>query len=203
MEKLERVFVKMGQVSDKLSYDALRTGLQAQIGQLGHVIGQWDDKIAKQKNFFQIAVNECRKEEALEEQKADTLPKLLSDDYANWQNEYNLSASLIGSYKLDAVLTPALVCYAGIGCPRTICACWTRNSERYRLHRRIVEIIVERDYFYNTSLNKEFLKFAEEEIYISPNFMLILQVNAPILSNSDSVNKFLCHRYTNQLNPAQ
>lgn len=81
-------------------------------------------------------------------------------------------------------------------------AVFLKNSERYPLQSRIVEILLERDYFYNARLNKEFLKFGQEEIYISPSFKLILHVNTPIYANSDSSNNFLFHRYTTQLNPA-
>ena len=42
------------------------------------------------------------------------LLKLFEDDCKNWQTQYNKSLSLLKSYKLDALLTSAFVCYAGI-----------------------------------------------------------------------------------------
>lgn len=48
------------------------------------------------------------------EEKAKMLLKLFEEDCRNWQTQYNKSLSLIKSYKLDALLTSAFVCYIGI-----------------------------------------------------------------------------------------
>ncbi|CAF0731757.1 unnamed protein product, partial [Brachionus calyciflorus] len=81
-------------------------------------------------------------------------------------------------------------------------AVFLKNSERYPLKSRIVEILLERDYFYNSNINKEYLKFGDEEIFISPGFKLILHVNTPMLAQTKSKNNFLFHRMTSQLNAA-
>lgn len=48
------------------------------------------------------------------EEKAKILLKLFEEDCKNWQEQYNKSLSLLKSYKLDALLTSAFVCYIGI-----------------------------------------------------------------------------------------
>lgn len=81
-------------------------------------------------------------------------------------------------------------------------AVFLRNSERYEFENRLVEILIERDYYINSSSNKEFIKFGEEEIYVSPGFKLILHVSAPILMNSGERNCNLFQRLTSQFNAA-
>lgn len=48
------------------------------------------------------------------EEKARMLLKLFEDDCKNWQSQYNKSLALVKSYKLDALLTSAFVCYIGV-----------------------------------------------------------------------------------------
>jgi hypothetical protein len=79
---------------------------------------------------------------------------------------------------------------------------YLKNSQRYPFSSRLADIIIERDFLVDSSSNKEYLKFGEEEIIINPAFKLILQVSGPIGINYGNKNNFLFNRLTSQANPA-
>lgn len=79
---------------------------------------------------------------------------------------------------------------------------YLKNSQRYPFSSRLAEILIERDFLVDSSSNKEYLKFGEEEIIINPAFKLILQVSGPIGLNYGNKNNFLFNRLTSQANPA-
>ena len=79
---------------------------------------------------------------------------------------------------------------------------YLKNSQRYAFGSRLAEILVERDFLVDSSSNKEYLRFGEEEIVISPAFKLILQVSGPLSLNYGAKNNHLFSRLTSQANPA-
>jgi len=75
-----------------------------------------------------------------------------------------------------------------------------KNSERFEQPNRLIEVLFERDFLYDSNLNREYLKFGSQKIVISPKFKLILQINTPIHFNHVSTNNHMFHRLTTQLN---
>ena len=75
-----------------------------------------------------------------------------------------------------------------------------KNSERFEQPNRLIEVLFERDFLYDSNSNREYLKFGSQKIVISPKFKLILQVNTPIHFNHVSSNNHMFHRLTTQLN---
>ena len=79
---------------------------------------------------------------------------------------------------------------------------YLKNSQRYPFSSRLADILIERDFLVDSSSNKEYLKFGEEEIIINPAFKLILQISGPIGINYGNKNNSLFNRLTSQANPA-
>ena len=77
-----------------------------------------------------------------------------------------------------------------------------KNIQRYKLKSRLAEILIERDFLCDSNSNKEFLKFGDDEITISPSFKIILQASVPIGLNYGGKNNNLVHRLTSQFSAA-
>lgn len=54
-----------------------------------------------------------------------------------------------------------------------------KNSERYA-PSKLVSIIIERDFLFDSVSGKEYIKFDEAELVVSPIFRLVLHANAPL-----------------------
>ncbi len=80
IEKFERVFRKINQVSQKIKgYDNEIEEINKKLVNLDKLLTAWDEKIEKQKELFQVATNECRKEEKLVDEMSVALEKLKAD----------------------------------------------------------------------------------------------------------------------------
>jgi len=77
-----------------------------------------------------------------------------------------------------------------------------KNTERFAFQNRLVEVLVERDFSYDSNSNREFIQIAGDEITINPGFKLILQVNTPLSLNYGTKNNHLFHRLVTQFNAA-
>ena len=75
-----------------------------------------------------------------------------------------------------------------------------KNAERFEQPNRLIEVLFEREFMFDSNLNREYLKFGTQKIVINPKFKLILQINTPVHFNHVSSNNHLFHRFTTQLN---
>lgn len=78
-----------------------------------------------------------------------------------------------------------------------------KNSERYPFSK-LVQILIERDFLYDVTTNKEYLKIEDAELIINPMFRIVLHVNSPMSFCSSSrrphPNNHLFHRLTTRSN---
>ncbi len=78
-----------------------------------------------------------------------------------------------------------------------------KNSERCdEATNRLVQVLFERDFLYDSNLNKEYIKFGTQRIVINPKFKIVFQVNSPLHLSRRASNKHLFHRLTSQHNAA-
>lgn len=69
-----------------------------------------------------------------------------------------------------------------------------KNSERFPQSNRLIEILYERDFLYDKSANRDFIKIDDRDIFISPLFRLILHVNTPISVSYQTKSNHLFQR---------
>ncbi len=81
-------------------------------------------------------------------------------------------------------------------------AVFLKNTERMPFQNRLVEILIERDFSYDSNSNREFIQISGDEITINPGFKLILQANTPLSLNYGQKNNHLFQRLVSQFNAA-
>ncbi len=91
IEKFEKTFAKINQVSDKLkNLDNEREEYETKLKSFEKQLSEWDEMINKQKDMYKVVIDECRKEEKLVDEMSKALEKLRADVTNETQDYKNL-----------------------------------------------------------------------------------------------------------------